>query len=61
MTMTTLLLLDDVARRLHVSTRTVRRLIEREELRSKHVGRRLFVTDTELERYLAKPDRRHVA
>ena len=59
--MTELLTLDATASRLHVSKSTVRRLIERNELRSKHVGRRVFVTDREIEIYLAKPDARRWA
>lgn len=59
--MTELLDLEATAKHLHVSKSTVRRLIDRGELRSKHVGRRVFVTDHEIEVYLAKPDARRWA
>lgn len=60
-TVTELLTLEQTAERLHVSTRTVRRLVERRELRPTHVGRHRFFTDREIEIYLATPDARRRA
>lgn len=49
--------LDQVAEILHVSRRTVERLVASGQLRVKHVGRRPIVTDRELEAYIAAADR----
>lgn len=48
-----LLTLDDVAARLQVSTRTVRRLISSGQLRPLYVGRLPRITERELDAYLA--------
>lgn len=56
--MTELLTLDQVARRLQLSRRTVERLIREGRIRALHVGRRVRVTDRELETYIASLGRR---
>lgn len=53
-----MLMLDDVANRLHVSRRTVERLVKAGRIRVKHVGRLPLVSDRELEAYMAATDRR---
>lgn len=58
--MTELFTLAEVATRLRVSERTVRRLVAAGRIRPKYVGRRPLVTDREIEAYLAhanEPDR----
>lgn len=56
--LTRLLTLDDVAARLHVSTRTVRREIKAGRLRVKKVGRKPLVTDREFEAYVSASERK---
>jgi len=56
---TELLTLSDVAQRLHVSLRTVRRLVAAGQLRVIRVGRRPLVTSGEFEAFVA--GRRRVA
>lgn len=51
--MTELLTLDEVAARLHVSTKTVRREIAAGRLRPVYVGRKPLVTEREFEAYIA--------
>jgi excisionase family DNA binding protein len=46
--------LDTIARRLNISTRTVRRLIVRGELGSHRVGRLLRVSDAQYLEYLTR-------
>ena len=41
-----------VALRLHISEKTVRRLIDRHELRAYRVGRQLRISEDELQRFL---------
>lgn len=50
--MTTLLTLDEVAAKARVSKSTVRREIERGNLRALHAGRRVLVREVEVERWL---------
>jgi excisionase family DNA binding protein len=47
-----LLAVDDVAEQLKVSTKTVRRWIERGELRVHHLGRQLRVADEDVAAFL---------
>lgn len=51
--MTSLFTLDEVAGRLRVSTRTVRREIAAGRIRTIHVGRRPLVEERELDAYVA--------
>lgn len=51
--MTTLLTLPEVADHLRVSVRTVRRFVERGELRVVKVGRKPLATERELEAFVA--------
>ena len=51
--MTELLTLNDVAERLHVSTKTVRRLVAAGQIRVIYVGRKPLVTEREFEAYIA--------
>lgn len=51
--MTELFTIAEVAARLRVSERTVRRLIAAGRIRPKYVGRRPVVTDREIDAYLA--------
>ena len=55
--MTDLLTLQDVADRLHVSHRTVRRLVTSGQLRIVKVGRRPLVTEREYEAFIAAASR----
>jgi len=48
-----LLTIPEVAGRLRVSTRTVRRLVKAGRIRPRYVGRRPLVTEREIEAYLA--------
>ncbi len=43
---------EDAAKQLSVSAQSIRRLIERGELKARHVGRRVIVPKNELERWL---------
>lgn len=56
--MTQLLTLDEVAKVLRVSVRTVQRLIASGQIRPVHIGRRTLVTEKEVESYLAAAYRR---
>jgi excisionase family DNA binding protein len=57
MTVTTFLTLSEVADRLQISTRTVQRMIDRDELKAVKVGPRLVrVPDTEIARLLTDTD-----
>lgn len=49
--------LDDLARRAKVSQKTLRRLIERGELRSVRVGTQIRVRDLDWQAYLARSAR----
>lgn len=51
--MSELLTVQDVVDRLRVSRRTVYRLIEGRNIRTVHIGRRVFVTERELQAYVA--------
>lgn len=48
---------DEVARRLSVSTRTIKREIERERLKAVHVGRCVRVTEQALSDYIGRAAR----
>ncbi len=52
---------DEVAERLRVSRRTIERLVAAGRIRVTRVGRRVLVTDRELEAYIASLRGRHVA
>lgn len=56
--MTELLTLQQVADRLHVSVRSVQRLVAGGQLRVVKVGRRPLVTEREFEAYIAAAYRR---
>lgn len=56
--MSELLTLDEVAERLRIGKRTAERLIATGELRSLKVGRRRFIEELELERYVRVASRR---
>ncbi len=43
---------EDAAKQLSVSAQSIRRLIDRGELKARHVGRRVLVPKNELERWL---------
>ena len=47
-----LLCVEETARELHISTKTVRRLIDRGELRAHRIGRCLRLSEEELRLYL---------
>ncbi len=51
--MAELLTIDEVAGKLRVSRRTVERLIAAGRIRPIHVGRRILVTDRELDAFVA--------
>lgn len=57
MTLLVTFTLDQVAEILHVSRRTVERLVAGGQIRVKHVGRRAIVTSRELEAFVASRDR----
>ena len=59
--MTEFLTIEQVAERLHVSARTVRRLIASGQIRPVYAGRRPLVTDKELDAYGAAGYRRRGA
>jgi excisionase family DNA binding protein len=59
--MTELLTLDEAADRLRISRRTVERLIAAGRIRTVNIGRRRFVTERELEAFVAASRGRHVA
>jgi excisionase family DNA binding protein len=59
--MAELLTLTEVAEKLRVSRRTVERLIAAGRIRPTRVGRRVLVTDRELEAYIGSLRRRSVA
>jgi excisionase family DNA binding protein len=44
--------LEEAAKQLSVSSQSVRRLIERGELKARHVGTRVIIPKNELERWL---------
>jgi excisionase family DNA binding protein len=50
--------LEDAAKQLSVSAQSIRRLIDRGELKARHVGTRVLVPRTELERFLTPTDQR---
>lgn len=54
--MTELYTLEEVAKRLRVSERTVSRLIAAGRLRPKRIGSRVLVTDREIEAFIAHRD-----
>ena len=53
-----LLTLDEAKDRLRVSRRTVERLIAAGQIRPTRIGRRILVTERELEAYVAAASRR---
>jgi excisionase family DNA binding protein len=59
--MTELLTIPEVAKRLHVHRRTVEREIAAKHIRVVRIGRRVLVTDRELESYIASLRGRRVA
>ena len=52
-----LLTIEEVVARLRVSRRTVYRLIERGNIRPVHIGRRVLVTEREVQAYVAYLER----
>ena len=56
--MTALLTAQDTADYLHISVRTLRRLVKAKLITPKHIGRGVFFTDHEVERYVNTNDRR---
>jgi excisionase family DNA binding protein len=50
---------DEVSRRLSVSTFTTRRLIKAKQLRAVHVGKRVLVPQAEIERVIAEGCGKH--
>lgn len=56
--LTVLRTIPEVALILRVSERTVRREVKRGRLRVKRIGRSVFVTDPELERYISADEPR---
>lgn len=59
--MSELLTLDEVAERLRVSRRTIERLVSAGRIRPSRIGRRILVTDQELEAYIGSLRGRRVA
>lgn len=56
--MTTLLTYEEVAERLHVTVRTVRRLVAAGQLRPVRVSRKPLITEREFEAFIAASFRR---